>query len=407
MTESTGFGPRDEAADAAQFLSRMGYALLALAAPAGVVLHQLAIFVVFPIGVALIAFAAVLDPPGHVRERLATAFSEPPVYLGLAWLGWAALSLLWTPFPAAGAGRLAELVGFAFATAIALSFTRANARATDLYVFPIGLAMTIAVILAAAVASRQGAAVAFSRIDEGGMALAALLFPAMGGLAARARNGYARLLMILALIFAYGIGSSPTTISMFAGFAALSFALADLRRTARDLGFIAAGLIGLAPLIVVIAAPVARLMMNAKLPTLPAPFPELAFAFHVVEFDWVHLITGHGIATVAGGVAAGALPPETPRTALFQIWYEYGIVGGFLAAAGVGLAFRAMSRFPPRLAPFLMAAFVCNLALGMTRVDFDDATWLAVLAIAVIASDIAARSQYRTTRPAAEFLASL
>ena len=45
---------RDEATDASQFLCRLGYAVLGLAGPAGVVLHPVAIFVIFPIGVALL-----------------------------------------------------------------------------------------------------------------------------------------------------------------------------------------------------------------------------------------------------------------------------------------------------------------------------------------------------------------
>ena len=66
--------PRDEAADAARFLCRLGYAVLALAAPVGVVLHPLALFLAYPIGVALLAFAAALDPPGSVGSQLKAVF---------------------------------------------------------------------------------------------------------------------------------------------------------------------------------------------------------------------------------------------------------------------------------------------------------------------------------------------
>ena len=405
MAGATNSARRDEATDASQFLCRLGYAVLGLAGPAGVVLHPVAIFIIFPIGVALLSFAAALDPPGHFQGRLDSAFSSPPVYLGLAWLAWAVLSLAWTPFPGAGAEKLAEYAVWAVGLGLALGLTRDHARATDLYVFPIGLLLAMAAILVAWIALRHGAPVGYERIDEGGVALAALLFPVMGALAARARNGYARILMVVAFVYVFVIGSPATMMALLVGLAAMSFALSDMKRTARDLSLFAAGVIALAPLIVLIVAPLARLMLNAKLPSLPAPYPSLAFAFHVVQFDWVRLITGHGVSTVVNGINAGALPPETPRNAVFQIWYEFGIVGAWLAAAGVWAAFRAMGKFPPRLAPYLTAAFACNLALGATRVDFGDMTWVTMLAIALIASDVAARSQYRTTRPSAEGLA--
>ena len=60
----------DEAADAAQFLSRFGYVLLALGVPAGVVLHELAIFVLYPVAVASFVLAALIDPPGGMLERM-------------------------------------------------------------------------------------------------------------------------------------------------------------------------------------------------------------------------------------------------------------------------------------------------------------------------------------------------
>ncbi len=79
------------------------------------------------------------------------------------------------------------------------------------------------------------------RIDAGGIAMAMLLFPAMGGLAARGRNGYARTLMLLGLVYAFAIGSAPITAALLAGIAVLSFAVSDLERTMRDVGRAAVG----------------------------------------------------------------------------------------------------------------------------------------------------------------------
>ena len=92
---------------------------------------------------------------------------------------------------------------------------------------------------------------------------------------------------------------------------------------------------------------------------------------------------------------------------MFTIWYELGIVGAMMAAAGVWLAFRDLDHAPPRLAPFIAAGFTAIVAFAFLHVDFTDMTTLTLIAVAFISTDVAARSQYRTTRPSAATLANL
>lgn len=396
--------PKDNTRDASQFLSRLGYVVLALSAPTGVVLHPIAIFVLFPVAIVLICIAALIDPPPNVGNRLTEALTTPVVLLGLAGLAWAALSMFWTPFPVAAGQHVLKLSLWTLAVWLALSVPREHARATDLYLFPLGLVLGMLTMLAVWIAQRQGVALEQVNIPAGGVAFATLLFPAMAELAARGRNGYARLLLIFAFVYALAIGSTPTTIALFVGFTALSFALSDLDRTTVDLSWVAGGLVLLAPLVVLAAEFAARLMMHAKLATLAPPFPSLAFAYRVVSHNGIRLLTGHGFETVARGIRYGVLPPETPRALLFEIWYELGLVGAIIAAAGVWFGFRAIGAAPARLAPYLAAAFACNLTLAVLSEDLTDYTWFTVLAIAIILADIAARSQYRTIRPSVAYL---
>lgn len=405
MTWAPASTPKDDVQDAAEFLLRLGYAVIAVAAPVGVVLHPLAIFILFPIGVALIVLAAFLDPPGGAQRNARDALSSPVVLLCLAGFGWAALSLLWTPFFVEAGQHTLKLIAWIVGVSAALILTREHARATDLYLFPIGLAALMASIFIAWIAARHGAPVEGGRISQGGTALTTLIFPAMGGLAARGRNGYARLLLLLGFVFVFAIGSAPDMVALFVGFAALSFAVSDLQRTARDLSYISAAMIALAPLWLALSEPLLRLMMNEKLPGLPAPFPSIAFAAGLVKQDWLRLVLGHGFETISRGVHIGALPMLTPRTLAFQIWYEFGVIGALAAAAAAGFGFRALGGAPPRLAPYLAAALACNLTLGFLSEDLGDPTWVTTLAIAIVSADIAARSQYRTTRPSAEGLA--
>jgi hypothetical protein len=405
----TGFGrvDRDDAADASRFFSRMGYAVLALGAPVGVVLHPLALFVVFPIGVALIVMAAALEAKPGFLDRALRAFAVPGFLVVLAGLGWATLSVLWTPYPVAAAQHALKLGLLIGATLLAVAAPRENARATDLYLFPIGVVLGMATMAAVGLSHILNRTADDGGLVAGAVAIALLLFPALGGLTARGRNGYARLLLILALAFAYIDGYAPLTVALFAGYLALSYSLSDMGRTARELAWASAALILLAPLIPAFAPTISAWIFHARLSNLPAPYDSLSVAADVFTHHKLRLITGHGLETVVGSVRGGILPPQTPKGLVFAVWYELGMVGAAIAAVGAWFAFHSLAKAPARLAPFMAAGLTATIALAFLNVDFDDMTAFTLIAVAVIATDVAARSQYRTTRPSAANLAHL
>ncbi len=398
---------RDDAADASRFFSRVGYAALAIGAPIGGVVDPLALFIVFPIGVAMIVMAAVLQgKPGLVGRGL-RAFTSPTFLALIAGLCWATLSVLWTPYPVSALQHALKLTLLILATLLAVAAPRENARATDLYLFPIGVVLGMIATAAKALAVVVGHIPDDGGVAAGAIALAVLLFPALGGLTARGRNGYARLLLILALAFAYVTGYRPLTVALFAGYLALSFSISDLTRTARELAWGAAALVLLSPLIPAFAPTIAAWIFHVKLATLPQPYASLSVAADIFTHDKLRLLMGHGFATVARGVRDMILPLHTPRALAFTVWYELGIIGAVIAAVGVWFGFHDIVKAPPRLAPFLAAGFTAIGALAFTNVDFDDMTVMTLIAVAVIATDVAARSQYRTTRPSAASLANL
>jgi hypothetical protein len=398
---------RDEAADASRFFSRIAYAVLGLGGPVGVVIHPLALFVIFPIGVALILMSAALEAKGGFIDRVLRAFRVPAFLALLAGLGWATLSVLWTPYPVSAAQHVLKLGLLIVATLVAVAAPRENARATDLYLFPIGVVCGMATMAAMGLSHILTGATNEAGLAAGGVALAVLLFPALGALTARGRNGYARLLLILALVFAYIAGYGPLTVALFAGYLALSFAISDMRRTARELAWAAAAIILLSPLIPAVAPTISAWIFHAELSHLPPPYDSLSVAADVFTHHKLRLITGHGFETVSRGVRAAILPPQTPTALAFTVWYELGVIGALVAAVGIWFAFRDLAEAPPRLAPFMAAGLTAVVALAFLNVDFDDMTTMTLIAVAVIATDIAARSQYRTTRPSAASLANL
>ena len=127
------------------------------------------------------------------------AFAQPIVALSLAIVAWAGVSVLWTPFSIAAGQHLLKLALWLISLFLLLTTTRGHARATDVYLFPFGLVLGMAAMLAAFIADRYGAEIPRERIFDGAIVLVTTLFPVMGGLAARGRNGWGRLLLILGL----------------------------------------------------------------------------------------------------------------------------------------------------------------------------------------------------------------
>jgi len=405
MAQFSGSAHPDAAGDAAQLLSRIGYAVLALAAPSAVILSSRAIFVLFPIGVALLLVAAALDPVPGLPERFKMVRDSPAAWAAIALFAWAALSVLWSPFPSSGGQMLLKIATTAIAAMFVMATGREHLRATDLYLFPIGILLAMATILVLWFAMEQSVEPDASRLYVGGVVIVAMLFPAMGGLAARGRNGYTRALMVLGLVYSFAIGAPATAAALLVGFAVLSFAISDIRRTVVDMSWLAAALIIVAPLVLAAAPTFSHVVFHARMSMLAAPYPTISAGSSLILHDVVRLFTGHGVDTVVRGVETGVLPPLSPRVVVFEIWYELGIVGALAAAAAVWLSFRAIGGMAPRLAPYVAATFACDLTLGFLAEDLTQMTWVTLLAISAIAIAAAARSQYRTTRPSAASLA--
>jgi hypothetical protein len=278
---------------------------------------------------------------------------------------------------------------------------RDNMRAADLYLFPVGVVLAMVAILALAFADHAGLGSYTEKIERSGVALVIMLWPAMAGLAARGRNGLARLLMILTAAFSFAIGAPIPAAALFVGVLTLSFAISDIKRTVFDLAILAAGIVILSPLAPAISPTLSRWFFHAKLSSLSGPFLSLAGAAEILLHEPFRLFTGHGIDTSIRGINIGLATVSVPRVALFEIWYELGIIGALLASALAWLGFRALGSTGAKIAPYLVAAFACDLTLAFLADDFSQMSWVSLLAVSAVSAGAAARSQYRTKRPSA------
>ncbi len=405
MTLATNQARNDDAADTGQFLSRLGYVLVAIGVPVGAVLHDLAVFITYGVAVAAFVLSAMIDPPGGLLPRMSRTLAQPIVLISLALLAWAGVSVLWTPFAIPAAQHLLKLSLWLVSLFLVLTSARAHARATDLYLFPIGVVAGLAAMLAGFIANRYGFEIPHRRIHDGAVVLVTTLYPAMGGLAARGRNGLGRLLLMLSVVAVYALGSPSLILAMLFGFAALSFAVSDMGRTSRDFAWGVGGMMALGPLVVILVFELARATMNSGLTALGGPLATLALAHAMVIHEKLLLVTGHGFESLVRALQTGLFSPATPRGQLFAIWYELGVVGAALTAAGIGIGFRRIGSAPPRLAPYLAAALACNLTLAALGENLGDMLWTVSLGVAAISAQVAERSQYRTTRPSASGLA--
>ena len=109
--------------------------------------------------------------------------------------------------------------------------------------------------------------------------------------------------------------------------------------------------------------------------------------------DWSRLVTGHGVRDGEQGSSPAALPPQAPGRRCSRSGTNSASSGPGCGAPAF-FAFRAIAKLPPRISPYLSASFACARA-RRTRANLDDWEWLMMLALALIACDVAARSQYR------------
>ena len=390
------------AADAARLLLRLGVAVLALGLPVIALLSRRAGFFLFPISAALILLAAMLRASPDAPRRFVSALGSRLGAAALFLVGWAALSLVWSPFRAEAADHVLRIVATGlFAAAVAAALPQ-RTRSSDLYLLPIGAAAAaaLAVMLAFSAAPVAPADIEANAVPRGIAALSVLVWPALGALGARHHWAFA-IALFLAVAAAAALNFAPISLAAL-GCGVLAFAAArgDLTQVSRGLGGLAALLFIGAPLLLVLGDALFAMRGGAASEFARSVVESAA----ILKADPARLLTGHGFDAAVRSVQAGFLPPATPRSLLFEIWYDLGALGALSLSAVVYLCFAAAGRSGAAAGPALAGGLTTCLVFAITGLHTTQVWWMTLLASGLVATTLVVRGQYRTSRPLAQIV---
>lgn len=360
-------------------------------------------FVLMPVGAALVLIAALLDSRSEALLRLREALMSPLAAAALFLLAWASLSFAWAPFrPEAGARFAKEAGTLALAVSVC-AFMPERTRVSNMYLWPVGAALAAITAIVVALAGPALLTLAQdgenSTLERGMLGLTVLLWPALGALALRGRWNAAGALAILAALASIAVWSAPGLLALVAGALVFAIAVSYPVRTATALGVFFALLLLLAPLLPVLIA----LVLPRGQPDASSFFGDAAASIRVwadiVHTDKARLLTGHGIDSATRGVVAGFIPARAPDGLLYEVWFELGALGALAAAVLVYQAFLACARQGAVLAPFLIAGLASFLVIAVLGFSLSQLWWVTMAGIIGIGCVHVQRGQYLSRRP--------
>lgn len=390
----------DHARDAAVLLGWFGMTILMIGAPLTGVLSRRALFIVLPIGAALLFAAFLVSMPNNgiaaLRRGIVTPFGGAAVLL----FGWMGLSLVWTPFPGAAGPRYAAVMSIIAITALIIAYLPGRRISPALYLLPAGLVvtgvLTLGMSLFGPASFRGGSEFDSSLLERSILTLVLLVWPALGALGIFGRWTLATILATLVAVVIV-LTFAQLALAAFA-LAAVTFAAAagDPKRVARRAAMAVGLLILTAPLLPFVLAPLAQSTGVAGHSTVAAMTDWRA----LVSADGWRLLTGHGFDTARRGVVYGYLPAHTPRTILFEVWYELGVVGALSLTAVFVLGLIAAGNAAVSVAPALLAGIAATGTIVIAGVATGQLWFLVTAALEAVALGLLARSSQAGQRPA-------
>ncbi len=389
----------DPARDAAQLLVRLAFVVLFVGVPLAAILSRRSIFVLMPIGTALILAAAALDMPGGALSRVRELLLNPVAICISAFLLWAGISLLWTPFAAPASERYVKTMGTIVLATFAAGLLPTRTKTSNLYLVPIGIILgamaTTAMVVIEPEGLRGPGDVEGSVIDRSALGLSLLLWPALGAISARERWIYGGAVAVAVSITAIAVWTPGGMLGIALGALAAVTAMSNPQRAGRIWGGLFAALIVLAPALV---EGLYQVRADRILGQSAAAHQLQIWAVQLHD-EGLRLVTGHGFDTFARSISSGYLSAQTPRSILFEIWFELGVLGAISLALLVVRIFQEAGSHPSSIAAFHVGGLVCVAVIALTGESTVQLWWITLVSLAGIAFAGAARAQYRSERP--------
>ena len=396
----------DPARDAARLLGWAGITILMVGAPLTGVVSRRALFVLLPIGACVLLAALLITVSREGLGSLRDALSRPIALAALSLLGWMGLSIVWTPYPGVAVPHYAAtLVIVALAALVVVYLPERRARPA-LYLLPAGVAVTALSTLAMSFLGpdsfRGSSEFDSSLLEHSVLTIVLLVWPALGALAAFGRWLLAILLAILVADVVM-VAQAPLAMAAFM-LGAVAFAATGSapRRVALVAAAVFCALVAVAPALPFVLAPLAEHIPIVGRSTVAAMQDWRT----LVASDPLRLITGHGLDLARFGAALGYLPAHTPRSILFEIWYDLGIIGAVAFATAFALGLLAAAKAASFVAPALLAGLVATLSIALFGVATAELWFVTLGSLQAIAFGLLARSS-RGDRPAAATLGTL
>ncbi|HLH11480.1 MAG TPA: hypothetical protein VKV77_06325 [Methylovirgula sp.] len=390
----------DPATEAARFLCRLALIILMIIAPAAELFSRGALYVLMPVGATILIISGALANGLDVR-RVGEAFLTPIGLSALFLLFWSGLSLAWTPFPAEAGERFARALGTCTIVFLAIAFLPERTRPGNLYLLPIGLAVTAVatatLLLFAPPFFTRGQDPDSTLAQRCLVSSAILLWPALGALALCERWLMAGALAFVVAAAAFADFSQIALIAIAAGAFVYAVAAGGPRRIGAGAGFLFAFLVLLAPFLALLG------YMLADLLQLPHSGSATAFTESLIA-DWPRLITGHGLGLAGRAIDLGLLPADTPRSILFTIWYELGLLGAVAFALLGYCVFTAAGRAAPYIAPPFLAGLAAGLVIAILGAETTQLWWMTLDGVGAIAFALLFKAHPHTRRPPAPMM---
>lgn len=389
-------------ADAAKLLERLGLAILMIGLPCAGIVSSGAIYVLMPVGAIVILIGQTLDRPLRGLRNLSAGLRSPLGGLVLFLLFWMALSLIWTPFPAPAIERFSNIVFLVLLAAAAAGFLPQRVQSFELFVLPWGVAAASALTLAAAYAGApsfwNGSAFDETLFERSTITLIVLVWPAVGVLSLREHWLASAILAVLVSAVALSGYTRIALAAMGAGAFTFAVAMSAPDRVARFLAFAFSASILLAPLIPFVYG----FLPNPGDEAGQGVSAEMRVWAGTVSGQWPRLVTGHGFDAAGQGTIVGFLPADTPRSLLFLVWYDLGVIGAVTVGALMAGVPLIAARGPASAVPALLAGLVVVSTLAVTGVATRQIWWVTLLGCAAIATTLLVNGARRHQRPAVE-----